>query len=475
MIIPDFAIIGHPNEGKSSVLSTLAEDDSVRVSEIPGETRNCRTFPVVIDGVTVLRFIDTPGFQNPRRILAGLKKSAKTGISALKEFREKSHTIPELTDDCELLKPLLSGAAIIYVVDGSRPLRTVDKIEMEILRLSGQPRMAIINSKSEHSEYLQDWKEEFRKNFNISRQFDAHRATYLERISLLEALKAIDQDLEPQLDKITSAFKDDWKSRNEQVIQISFELLHTCLTHSTCQPFTKKDDQKKIENKLFDKYCGQISNKEKTAHQRIRGLFKHNIFNYNLPQNSILHEDLFSKQTWQILGLTKKQVAIAGGISGGAIGASIDIAAAGLSFGIFTSIGTLLGSIGAFWGGKNVSTKQTTLLGIPVGGEECRVGPNSSQTFPFILLDRVLLFYSHVINWAHGRRDYPNYDLSSTALIPTQQSITSTWSTHELKVASSYFKAVRKGKYSEKTEIEKEFSIILHQQLLKISTKEHVR
>ena len=27
--IPVFAIIGHPNEGKSSVLSTLAEDDSV--------------------------------------------------------------------------------------------------------------------------------------------------------------------------------------------------------------------------------------------------------------------------------------------------------------------------------------------------------------------------------------------------------------------------------------------------------------
>lgn len=474
MITPEFAIIGHPNEGKSSVLSTLAEDDSVRVSAIPGETRNCRTFPVVIDGVTMLRFIDTPGFQNPRRILAGLKKSSKTGMAALKEFRDSSITIPELADDCELLGPLLSGAAIIYVVDGSRPLRTVDKIEMEILRLSGQPRMAIINCKAEHAEYLQDWQEEFRKNFNISRQFDAHKATYLERISLLEALKAIDQDLETQLKNIITAFKDDWKSRNEQVIQISFELLHSCLIHSTSQPFTSRHEQKKIEAKLFKTYCDQISNKEKSAHQRIRSLFKHNIFNYNLPQNSILHEDLFSKLTWQVLGLTKKQVALAGGISGGAIGATIDIAAAGLSFGIFTSLGTFLGSVGAFWGGKKVSTKQTTLLGIPVGGEKCKIGPNTSQGFPFILLDRVLLFYSHIINWAHGRRDYPDHSLNSTALIPTQQSITATWSTHELKVASSYFKAIRKGKESEKTEIEKEFSTILHEQLFKLSTKDHV-
>ncbi|MCI5191117.1 MAG: hypothetical protein D3905_15290, partial [Candidatus Electrothrix sp. AS4_5] len=59
--IPEFAIVGHPNEGKSSVLSTLSEDDSVRISPMPGETRECRSFPVIIDNKEVIRFIDTPG------------------------------------------------------------------------------------------------------------------------------------------------------------------------------------------------------------------------------------------------------------------------------------------------------------------------------------------------------------------------------------------------------------------------------
>ena len=36
--VPEFAVIGHPNEGKSAVVSTLSEDDSVRVSPYPGET-----------------------------------------------------------------------------------------------------------------------------------------------------------------------------------------------------------------------------------------------------------------------------------------------------------------------------------------------------------------------------------------------------------------------------------------------------
>ena len=60
-MIPEFAIMGHPNEGKSSVLSTLAEDDSVRVSTQPGETRECRTFPVAIDGEIISMGQITPG------------------------------------------------------------------------------------------------------------------------------------------------------------------------------------------------------------------------------------------------------------------------------------------------------------------------------------------------------------------------------------------------------------------------------
>jgi predicted GTPase len=184
-MIPEFAIIGHPNEGKSSVLSTLAEDDSVRISPIPGETRDCRSFPVIVDGREILRFTDTPGFQNPARVLAELKKR-KEAIYPLREFREFAADIEDLHDDHELLGPVERGAGIIYVVDGSRPVRGVDRMEMEILRFTGKPRMAIINCKAEDEQYLDGWKSEFRKNFNSFRVFNAHRATYAERISRSE-------------------------------------------------------------------------------------------------------------------------------------------------------------------------------------------------------------------------------------------------------------------------------------------------
>ena len=84
--VPEFAVVGHPNEGKSSVLSTLAEDDSVRVSPFPGETRACRRFPVIIDGLEIIAFIDTPGFQNPRRTLLWMQEYQGPDEQMLPDF-----------------------------------------------------------------------------------------------------------------------------------------------------------------------------------------------------------------------------------------------------------------------------------------------------------------------------------------------------------------------------------------------------
>ena len=84
--VPTFAIIGHPNEGKSTIVSTLAEDDTVRVSPIPGETRDCMEFPVKIDGIEIIRFIDTPGFQNPRKTLEWLRKNEASSSNLLPAF-----------------------------------------------------------------------------------------------------------------------------------------------------------------------------------------------------------------------------------------------------------------------------------------------------------------------------------------------------------------------------------------------------
>ncbi len=441
---PEFAILGHPNEGKSSVLSTLAEDDSVRVSSTPGETTQCRIFPVVIDGREVLRFTDTPGFQNPGRVLSELKKRTETEENPLKTFREYARTIPELHDDCELLGPLERGAGIIYVVDGSRPVRNVDRAEMEILRLTGKPRMAVINCKEDDNEHLLAWKNEFRKNFNSNRVFNAHRATYAERILLLETLKSIDQDWHQALSEVINAFKKDWTARNKATADIITGLLTDGLSLQLTDDISSEEEADQCRKKLFSSYGDSISHMETKAHQRIRNLFKHNIFQYDLPPHSVLHKDLFDERTWQLLGLTRQQVIIAGGLGGAAIGAGLDVAALGHGLGMFTAMGTLAGALGAFFGGENISDK-ISLLGIPLGGKQVQVGPAKSIDLLFVLLNRSLLYYQHTINWAHGRRDYAKAD---QLLVPNDspQGFTKNWSAGNIKICHDFFKVIRDEK-----------------------------
>jgi GTP-binding protein EngB required for normal cell division len=440
--IPEFAIIGHPNEGKSSVLSTLAEDDSVRVSSTPGETTVCRTFPVLIDGREMLRFTDTPGFQNPGRVLSELKKRFSESIDPIKEFRVFAASIPELHDDSELLAPLERGAGIIYIVDGSRPVRNVDRAEMEILRLSGRPRMAIINCKEDEEKHLEAWKNEFRKNFNSNRRFNAHRATYSERISLLEALKSIDQDWQDTLDEVVSIFKADWQNRNNVTADIITTLLHDALTFTLHENINTTTDTEQTRQKLFTQYSEKIRLKERNSHTQIKRLFKHNIFNYELPQHSLLHEDLFDKKTWQLLGLTQKQLIIAGGIGGAAIGASLDVAALGHGLGMFTAVGSMAGALGAFLGGEKFS-EQAEILGVSLGGNQIQIGPTKSIDLLFVLLNRSLLFYQYTINWAHGRRDYESLEKSESDKTPAS-GFTRDWPASRIKVCHAFFKSVQK-------------------------------
>ncbi len=439
--IPEFAVLGHPNEGKSAVVSTLAEDDSVKVSPLPGETLVCRTFPVKIDGKEIIRFTDTPGFQHPMQTLKWMEAYGGPDENRVAAFRVAHRDNPDLRHECELFMPVEQGAGIIFVVDGSKPVRKNDRLEMEILRLTGRPRLAIVNSKGRDDGYLASWKNEFRKTFNAVRVFNADNAHYHERIALLESLKTIDQDWQPALESVISAFKQDWKNRNILVAEIICDLLIQGLKYSVIKNYGDEVAARTAKTTLQSEYHKNISIMEKKAFDRIRRAFKHNIFQVNLPARSILSESLFSSRTWQVLGLSPLQLAAAAAVSGGMIGAGLDVVASGITFGLFTAIGSAFGAGAALLFGEHMS--KTRVVGVKLGGYRVIVGPNENTNFPYILLDRALIYYAYIVNWAHGRRDYPEKDSIFTGK-DEKTGFTSTWGPKERKVCQSFFKAIQK-------------------------------
>ena len=469
--IPEFAVVGHPNEGKSSVLSTLAEDDSVRISPMPGETRDCQTFPVAIDGKEIIRFTDTPGFQNPRKTLKWMQDYTGSDETLIQDFIEAHQNNSDFHDDCRLLQPLLRGAGIIFVVDGSRPLRNVDKAEMEILRLTGCPRMAIINCKDEETAWLGKWQAEFRKHFNSTRLFNSCQATYKERIELLESLKSIDQDIQPVLDTVVNAFRKDWQERSHQVVELLLGLLEEGLAYTHSVALKRGADEDALKVQLHEKYEQFLRKQELKCQKQIRTLYRHNIFNLEFPPQSILNNDLFSEKTWEFLGLNSSQIIMAGGLSGAAVGAGIDVAALGHTLGAFSVIGGLVGVAGAAIKGKELLSG-TRLLGMRLDAQKIHMGPVKNIQLLFVLLDRQLLFYNHIINWAHGRRDYDNQAVSEDNS-STRLGYTSNWSRQDRAICDVFFRSLQKEKNSEKQlDARSDLARLLNNTLQKISLGE---
>jgi Domain of unknown function (DUF3482)/50S ribosome-binding GTPase len=466
---PTFAVVGHPNEGKSSVVATLAEDDRVRISDVPGETVASRAYPVRCDGVEILRFVDTPGFQHPHTILEWMRERSESVGNPAREFIEAHRPAPAFFQDLELLRPLAEGSGVIYVVDGSRPVRRHDLAEMEILRLLGNPRLALINPKEQGGEFLEDWKKACAKCFNATRVFHALEASYAERIALLENLKSIHQDWEPALARAIQAFQSDWSRRNARVAGLLCDLLREGLAHTESRGVFQTGTEDAAQTELVRQYQEAVSRLEQRAQAEIRRLFKHNIFNLAIPAQSILREDLFTEKTWQLLGLNRKQILLAAAALGAGLGLKLDLIFAHLSFGLFTVSGAALAAAAAWLKGENMARVRVKRL--KLGGVRIQVGPNRNPQFPFVLMDRLLLYYQHTINWTHARRDSPPAPVASEPGQELKLGFTSAWSRERRQVCLHYLKALSGTNREKQDAAERAFLDMLKEVLLEISTR----
>ena len=107
---PVFAVIGHVNKGKSSVVATLTEDDTVPIADSPGTTRTCREFPVQVDGQTLFTILDTPGFEQAPRALDWLRareKGAASRPGVVADFVEAHSAGDDFIEECRLLAPVV--------------------------------------------------------------------------------------------------------------------------------------------------------------------------------------------------------------------------------------------------------------------------------------------------------------------------------------------------------------------------------
>jgi len=405
MSVPRFAIVGHPNKGKSSIVATLAEDDAVAISPHPGTTTQARAYPMRLDGDTLYELIDTPGFQRARETLAWLEahdRGAGARAAVVREFVAAHSADKRFSDECELLKPIVAGAGILYVVDGSRPYGRQYEAEMEVLRWTGQPRMALINLIST-GDHVEEWRAALAQYFSIVRTFDAVRADFGRRIDLLRSFGAIDESWAAPLTRATDALVADRERRLRAAAVEIGDLLIDSLSTTVTVPLAGPDADEAALANGRGKLQERVRRRERDSRRSVQEIYRHGALAIDESAAPYLVVDVFSAQSFSVFGLSATQLAFTGAASGAVAGTVIDVALGGASLLLGAGIGAAVGAAGTLVGAGRLA--KVRVLGQPVGGYELRVGPITDLNLPWVLLGRALLHAKLVAERNHARRD----------------------------------------------------------------------
>ncbi|MEO1235422.1 MAG: GTPase/DUF3482 domain-containing protein [Planctomycetota bacterium] len=408
---PRFAVVGHPNKGKSSIVATLAADPEVRVAPTPGTTTRSREFPMSVDGRTLYTLIDTPGFQRARRVLAWMAERDTTAdrrADVVRDFVDTPGHDRQFPDEVELLRPIVDDerpTGILYVVDGSVPYGPEYEAEMEILRWTGRPSLALINPIGE-ADHVEAWRAALGQYFRIVRTFNAVTAEFDKRLELLRAFGQMAEGWREPLDEAVAALDADRDRRRRESAREIARLLIDAVTLEVSEKIGPKDDPKPVQPKLMEKYQGELRRRERRCRERVEAIYGHAGLDRRGQEeggpDKLLDADLFSQETWLLFGLRRRDLVVAGAAGGGVAGGALDVAAGGTSLFLGAAIGAAVGGTMGWLGASRVA--EFKVLNQPLGGRLVRCGPTRSVNFPFVLLGRARHHHAVVAGRTHAQR-----------------------------------------------------------------------
>jgi GTPase Era involved in 16S rRNA processing len=408
---PKFAVVGHPNKGKSSIVSSLSLDDSIQIGDTPGTTQVKRGFPLKVDGKIIYELFDTPGFQRARRVLAWLNKqepvSADKRTEVVRKFIAQHRDNPKFRDEIELLEPIVNGAGIIYVVDASKPYGAEYETEMEILRWCGQPSMAILNLIGKE-DYREQWKSALGHYFRMVRTFNPITATFDDHISLLDSMSQLKEEwtkpIKLAINVLETLHQEKINSTVNAIVEnmqktISFVYTHTIQGEKAT---AKEEESAKIA------YRKAIINYEKKQKKVVEAIWNHQSISKVEDGLMVDEVGLFSKESASIFGLSEKELILTGASAGAITGVGVDLLFAGSTLFTASLIGGLIGGVGAKFGFNNMY--ELKILGQSIGKRELSIGPMKNLNFPYILLGRALYHASTIAKRSHALRDSLHLD-----------------------------------------------------------------
>jgi len=417
---PAFAVVGHPNKGKSSLVATLARNPRIAIDPTPGTTTAAERYPLRVGDRTLYTLIDTPGFQSPRAVLDWLQQheaGAASRPATVARFVAEHQGSDRFSDECELLRPLVdpqNPAAILYVVDGAKPYGPEYDAEMEVLRWTGRPSLAVINpiAPGNEAKYARQWRDALGQYFKVVRVLDALRAPFDQQIELLRAFAQLEESWRPNLEEAVAVLREDRRQKRRDAAQAIAEMVAAAVTLREETDIDRDADPKPHVEKLRERYRGRLRELERGARAEVERLYQHEGLDRCETDVRVLDDDLFSKQTWRLFGLKRRDLLAVGAVSGAVVGGMADAALLGSSFLAGTAIGAVTGGALAYFGSDKLADVKVSVLG-QFGRKHLQIGPMTNLQFPFVLLARAVHHHRLVAGRTHAQRDALQIDAAT--------------------------------------------------------------
>jgi small GTP-binding protein len=462
---PVFAVVGHPNKGKSSIVATLSQNDAIAIALEPGTTRRSHAYPLQVDGQVLYTLVDTPGFQRPRRVLEWLEAhsvSASDRAATVAAFVTQHRGNSQFSDECELLAPLIEGAGIIYVVDGSVPYSPQHEAEMTILRWTGRPSLALINSIGDE-DYGDTWQAALGQFFQVVRKFDAVRAPFEQHLSLLKAFGQLEPAWEKPLETATGFLDRQRQQRRQHAATLIAQTLQQMMGYRHSRSLAEdlaasasSQSKDSLASELRKSWYQHQRRREQQLRGDIQQLYQHGQLQRQEAELEWQSEhDLFSEDSRQLWGVNKGYLAGAGFGAGAIGGIGIDALTLGASFGTGALIGGIIGAAGSYFYGDRLPLPTLKIGPLRDGVKTASFGPVPDTQFGYVVLGRALNHWWHVSHRNHAGR-------APLALGTTDSHWLEGLSKPDRNILHRAMEKARKGKAADPSDQHKLGQVIIH-------------
>ncbi len=359
---PVFVVTGAPNKGKTTFVKAMTNDASVVVSPYARNTETAVSYPFKIDGETLFTLWDTPGFENAagmHEIVTGWGiRDSDHPMEVLRQFLESYAGHEDFTSEVEIFKPIADYACIVYVADCSRKFSESEYLrEIQLIRSTRLPRIAILNP-IDGDRYLESWRTGLTDYFNNIKVFNPHQTTFDEKLRILGAFSHLDDEWEQPLNRVIETLK----VQRDKVLEESARVIRRTVIQIFDKEFSVAYDVARDEQEHREELLAQV---RKFVQSSLDAAQKDITRRFGLSvtvdfSQEIRDNDLFDT-TIRKKNLSVHQRAMVNTLVGGGIGAAIDTAAGGLTFGVFTAALGLGGGAAAYV--KDISPMDLVKIG----------------------------------------------------------------------------------------------------------------